>query len=533
MRGWRRSVPWTVSARTRACTASAGQAVSPKWACTTSGARAARCRGERRPQLARRRHERAAARRELVQLDLEPVEAPQRADLVAHEAPALGMGGVGEHVGDDERAHDAPTVALWNDGPHERAQLRSRPGELRPAEIEPGFMRTATGSALISIGETRVICTASAQESVPRWMAGRGRGWVTAEYGMLPASTGERKQRDATRGRQDGRTVEIQRLIGRSLRGVVDFEALGERTIYLDCDVLQADGGTRCASITGAYVALSLACARLRGEGRLERSPLTGSVAAVSCGMIDGTALLDLDYPEDSTAEVDANVVMTGDGRSGRGAGDRRAHAALARAPRRAAGARRRRHRAAAREPRSRRSRRARPSAWLAVPASCCWRPTTSTSGASSSGCSRGRLRRWALAMLARRGRAAARGRGDVRRERPRQGARGGARAARRASIADDSGIAAAALGGAPGVRSARYAGEQASDGRTWTSCMREAPAGSALEYVCVIAYVDPAAGARAPLRGPLRRPPGAAAARRARLRLRPGVPARRRARAG
>ncbi len=188
------------------------------------------------------------------------------------------------------------------------------PGDLRPTAIEPGFMRTATGSALISIGETRVICTASAQESVPRWMAGRGRGWVTAEYGMLPASTGERKQRDATRGRQDGRTVEIQRLIGRSLRGVIDFEALGERTIYLDCDVLQADGGTRCASITGAYVALALACAELQASGRLERSPLSGSVAAVSCGMIEGVAMLDLDYPEDSTAEVDANVVMTGDG---------------------------------------------------------------------------------------------------------------------------------------------------------------------------------------------------------------------------
>jgi ribonuclease PH len=188
------------------------------------------------------------------------------------------------------------------------------PDELRPTEIEPGFVRTATGSALISMGETRVICTASAQESVPRWMAGRGRGWVTAEYGMLPASTGDRKQRDATKGRQDGRTVEIQRLIGRSLRGVVDFQALGERTIYLDCDVLQADGGTRCASITGAYVALALACVRLQASGRLERSPLNGSVAAVSCGMIEGAALLDLDYPEDSTAEVDANVVMTGDG---------------------------------------------------------------------------------------------------------------------------------------------------------------------------------------------------------------------------
>jgi ribonuclease PH len=186
--------------------------------------------------------------------------------------------------------------------------------ELRPIAIEPGFMRTATGSALISAGETRVICTASAQESVPRWMAGKGRGWLTAEYGMLPASTGDRKQRDISKGRLDGRSVEIQRLIGRALRGVVDLQAMGERTIYLDCDVLQADGGTRCASITGAYVALSLACARLEDEGRLERPPLTGSVAAVSCGMVAGTALLDLDYSEDSTAEVDANVVMTGEG---------------------------------------------------------------------------------------------------------------------------------------------------------------------------------------------------------------------------
>jgi ribonuclease PH len=145
-------------------------------------------------------------------------------------------------------------------------------------------------------------------------MAGRGTGWVTAEYGMLPASTGDRKQRDATRGRVDGRTVEIQRLIGRSLRGAVDFEALGERTIWLDCDVLQADGGTRCASITGAYVALALACERLIAEEKLTASPLTGQVAAISCGIVDGTPLLDLDYSEDSTAEVDANVVMTGDG---------------------------------------------------------------------------------------------------------------------------------------------------------------------------------------------------------------------------
>ncbi len=180
--------------------------------------------------------------------------------------------------------------------------------------IEPGFVRTATGSALISMGETRVICTASVQEGVPRWLAGSGRGWVTAEYGMLPASTGERKQRDVSRGRPDGRTVEIQRLIGRSLRGVVDFALLGERTVYVDCDVLQADGGTRCASITGGMVALQVACERLIAEGALESSPLSGTVAAVSCGIVDGVPLLDLDYSEDSTAEVDANVVMTGDG---------------------------------------------------------------------------------------------------------------------------------------------------------------------------------------------------------------------------
>ncbi len=188
------------------------------------------------------------------------------------------------------------------------------PDELRPTEIEPGFVRTAHGSALISVGETRVICTASVQESVPRFLVGSGRGWVTAEYGMLPASTGERKQRDISKGRADGRTVEIQRLIGRSLRGVVDFEALGERTIYIDCDVLQADGGTRCASITGGLVALRLACARLVEQELLESPPLTGTVAAVSCGIVEGVPLLDLDYSEDSTAEVDANVVMTGDG---------------------------------------------------------------------------------------------------------------------------------------------------------------------------------------------------------------------------
>ena len=186
--------------------------------------------------------------------------------------------------------------------------------ELRPISIEPGFVRSATGSALIAAGGTRVICTASVQESVPKWLAGQGRGWLTAEYGMLPASTGERKQRDVTRGRLDGRTVEIQRLIGRSIRGVVDFAVLGERTVYVDCDVLEADGGTRCAAITGGYVALELACRRLLDGGAIDGLPLTGSVAAVSCGVVEGEPLLDLDYPEDSAAEVDANVVMTGDG---------------------------------------------------------------------------------------------------------------------------------------------------------------------------------------------------------------------------
>jgi ribonuclease PH len=185
---------------------------------------------------------------------------------------------------------------------------------LRPTTIEVDFVAPATGSALISVGATKVICTASIEQGVPRWLAGKGRGWVTAEYGMLPASTGQRKPRDAARGRLDGRTVEIQRLIGRSLRGVVDFAVLGERTVYLDCDVLQADGGTRCASITGAFVALGLGCRKLQAAGDLERSPLTGSVAAVSCGMVDGIPLLDLDYAEDSQAEVDANVVMTGEG---------------------------------------------------------------------------------------------------------------------------------------------------------------------------------------------------------------------------
>ncbi len=192
------------------------------------------------------------------------------------------------------------------------ARSGRNPDQLRQIEIEPGFVRTADGSALISLGETRVICTASLQPDVPGWMKGRGRGWVTAEYGMLPASTGERKARDKG-GKQDGRAVEIQRLIGRSLRCAVDLEALGERAVYVDCDVLQADGGTRCAAITGGFVALQLALAPLVESGELTPPPFTTSVAAVSCGLVDGEALLDLEYAEDSRAEVDANIVMTGD----------------------------------------------------------------------------------------------------------------------------------------------------------------------------------------------------------------------------
>ena len=188
------------------------------------------------------------------------------------------------------------------------------PGDLREIRIEPGFVSTATGSALISEGGTRVICTASVNEDVPRWMDGRGTGWVTAEYGMLPASTGSRKQRDSTKGKVDGRTVEIQRLIGRSLRQAVDMQKLGERTVWIDCDVLEADGGTRCAAITGGFVALARALNGLVERRSLPSLPLNGSVAAVSCGVVGGVPLLDLDYSEDSGAEVDANIVMTGTG---------------------------------------------------------------------------------------------------------------------------------------------------------------------------------------------------------------------------
>jgi ribonuclease PH len=181
-----------------------------------------------------------------------------------------------------------------------------RPDQLRPLEILVDYLEQPMGSVLYSQGKTRVLCTASLEEGVPRWLRDSGRGWLTAEYSLLPASTGERTQREASAGKQKGRTVEIQRLIGRAIRSVLDFEALGERTLWLDCDVLQADGGTRCAAISGAWVA----AARALGKAGLSRA-LPESVAAVSLGIVDGDLLLDLDYVEDSGAEVDLNLVMT------------------------------------------------------------------------------------------------------------------------------------------------------------------------------------------------------------------------------
>ena len=188
------------------------------------------------------------------------------------------------------------------------------PDQLRPVSLEPGFSRHAEGSCLVKFGDTHVLCTASIDERVPPWMRNTGKGWVTAEYGMLPRSTHTRTDREAARGKQSGRTQEIQRLIGRSLRAVVDLPAMGERQINIDCDVLQADGGTRTASITGSWVALHFAFERLIKEGKLAVNPITGQVAAVSCGLWEGKAVLDLDYPEDSKAEADANFVLTGNG---------------------------------------------------------------------------------------------------------------------------------------------------------------------------------------------------------------------------
>jgi ribonuclease PH len=188
------------------------------------------------------------------------------------------------------------------------------PAQLRPVVITTNWQATAFASALIEIGQTKVVCAASFEDRAPQFRRGTGKGWVTAEYSMLPGATSERSQREAARGRQGGRTLEIQRLIGRSLRSVVDTKPLGEATLWLDCDVLQADGGTRCASITGAWVALFAACHRLMKEGRIKEFPIRDHVAAVSAGIIDGTPCLDLPYEEDVRAGVDMNVVMTGIG---------------------------------------------------------------------------------------------------------------------------------------------------------------------------------------------------------------------------
>jgi ribonuclease PH len=185
------------------------------------------------------------------------------------------------------------------------------PDQLRPVSIEPGYLRFPTGSVLITVGNTRVICAATIEDRVPPWMRGRGTGWITAEYAMLPSATPERNQREATKGRLGGRTHEIQRLIGRALRAVVDLDRLGERTVLVDCDVIGADGGTRTASITGAWVALAVALRKHFDETKTAKWPLIGQIAAVSAGIVDGTTVLDLPYEEDSRAEVDMNVAMT------------------------------------------------------------------------------------------------------------------------------------------------------------------------------------------------------------------------------
>lgn len=189
-----------------------------------------------------------------------------------------------------------------------------KPDQLRPIRLEPGFAKYAEGSCLVKFGETHVLCAATIEEKVPPFLRNSGRGWVTAEYGMLPRSTHSRTEREASRGKQSGRTQEIQRLVGRSLRAVTELTGFGERQIRLDCDVLQADGGTRTAAITGSWVALHLAFAGLVKAGAIARIPLIGQVAAVSCGLCDGVPVLDLDYPEDSTAQADANFVLTDSG---------------------------------------------------------------------------------------------------------------------------------------------------------------------------------------------------------------------------
>ena len=202
---------------------------------------------------------------------------------------------------------------LYQGGKLIRPDQRSA-ADLRPVEVTPNFVSSAEGSALIRLGETQVICTASVEDTVPSFQKGSGRGWITSEYAMIPRATATRTPRESTRGRQSGRTMEIQRLIGRSLRAVIDLEALGEKTIWVDCDVVRADGGTRTASITGALVAVGLAFQKMLAQRSITRLPLKDYMAAISVGRVGGEALLDLNYAEDSSAEVDMNVVMTGSG---------------------------------------------------------------------------------------------------------------------------------------------------------------------------------------------------------------------------
>ena len=348
------------------------------------------------------------------------------------------------------------------------------PHDLRPTTIAPHFVKPAAGLGADHAGrDARDLHGVGAGERPA--LDGRA-GPRLGHRRVRDASgvDGDRKARDISKGRLDGRSVEIQRLIGRSIRGVIDFAALGERTIYLDCDVLTADGGTRCASITGAYVALDLAIRKLIADGLLERSPLTGSVAAISCGIVDGVPLLDLDYSEDSTAEVDANVVMTGEGGliEVQATAERtplsRAHlddllalagAGIEQLRARAGAGRGVRLILATRNAHKLREFEAlmTPHEIVALPDDVVLPPETAETFAGN-----------ALGK-----------------------ARAAAQATRLPAIADDSGIEAAALGGAPGVRSARYAGEAATDEQNLDKLLREAPAGSPLAYVCALAYID------------------------------------------
>src|SRR5437764_7392697 len=255
-----------------------------------------------------RRRDRARGRGDAREEGLRELDRPRRRLPVPHHRRAGELPRDGEAVPPAAHPRGRARHAGGARARMSRADGR-RPDALRPLELQVDFLEQPHGSVLLAQGKTKVLCTASIQDGVPRWLYGRGRGWLTAEYSLLPASTGDRTDREASRGKQGGRTVEIQRLIGRAVRAVTDFEALGERTLWLDCDVLQADGGTRCAAISGAYVAARRALDRFG----LSKA-LSGAVAAVSVGIVDGEPILDLDYSEDSQAEVDMNVVMTGDG---------------------------------------------------------------------------------------------------------------------------------------------------------------------------------------------------------------------------